>query len=199
MSVRNLDKLMDPTSVVVVGASPEPHSVGNTLVTNVMTGGYKGPILLVTPRHREIAGHVCYPSIAALPIVPDLAVVATPPSTLPSVVADLAAKGTKAGVVITAGVTPSLRRDMLEAGRAECFRVLGPNGIGLLRPSIGLNASFAHRSVPAGNLAFLSQSGALVTAVMDWAASRDIGFSHIVSVGDMADVDFGDLLDHLAG
>ncbi len=198
MTIRNLTKLMDPGSVVVIGASPAPHSVGHTIVTNILAGGFTGRVMLVNPRYREIDGQVCYGSVAALPAVADLAVIATPPATLPGLIADLAAHGTKAAVIVSAGVTPSLQHDLLEAGRAQCFRVLGPNGIGLLRPPIGLNASFAHRNAPAGKLAFLSQSGALVTAVIDWAASRNIGFSHIVSVGDMADIDFGDLLDHLA-
>jgi acetyltransferase len=198
MTIRNLDKLMDPASVVVIGASPAPHSVGQTIAANVLSGGFTGRVMLVNPRYREIDGQPCYASVAALPAVADLAIIATPPETLTGLVADLAAHRTKAAVIITAGVTPELRLSLLEAGRAQCFRVLGPNGIGLLRPTIGLNASFVHRSASAGKLAFLSQSGALVTAVIDWAASRDIGFSHIVSVGDMADIDFGDLLDHLA-
>ena len=113
--------------------------------------------------------------------------------------ADLARKGTRAAVVVTAGLDAALTAQMLEAGRSHLFRVLGPNGIGLLLPRIGLDASFSHRRPASGDLAFVSQSGALVTSVIDWAADQGIGFSHVISLGNMADVDFGDLLDYLAG
>jgi acetyltransferase len=199
VTVRNLEKLLLPRSVALVGASPEPHSVGSIVARNLISGGFVGPVSLVNPRHSSIDGVRCYPSLEALPEVPDLVVVATPPSTVPAVIAQAGACGSRAAVVITAGVTRELRQAMLEAARPHCLRVQGPNCLGLILPHIGLNASFAHRMPLAGDLAFLSQSGALVTAVIDWAASRGIGLSQVVSLGDMADVDFGDLLDYLAG
>lgn len=198
MTIRNLDVLLAPKSVALIGASPEAGSVGERIVRNLLGGSFEGDILLVNPRHEHIAGRKAYPSIAALPVVPDLAVIATPAKTVPGVISELAAKGTRAAVVVTAGLGP-LKQDMLDASRAACLRILGPNGIGLMLPRLGLNASFAHRDAPKGSLAFLSQSGALLTTVIDWAASNDIGFSHVVSLGDMADVDFGDLLDYFAG
>ena len=121
------------------------------------------------------------------------------PATIPRLITELGEKGTRAAVIITAGISGDLRRDMLKAAQPFCLRIQGPNCLGLLRPPIGLNASFGQSMPLKGDLAFLSQSGALVTAIIDWAATRDIGFSHVVSMGDMADVDFGDLLDYLAG
>ncbi len=199
MTVRNLEFLFSPKSVAFIGASPEPGSVGRIVTSNLKTSGFSGDLYLVNPKHSEIEGTVCYPSIAALPTTPDLAVIATPPKTIPSVIADLAAKGTRAAIVITAGIDTMLRRKMFNAARPTCMRIVGPNCIGLLLPRLGLNASFAHGMPLKGDLAFLSQSGALVTAVIDWAHARGIGFSKVVSMGDMADVDFGDLLDFLAG
>ncbi|MBL8661136.1 MAG: bifunctional acetate--CoA ligase family protein/GNAT family N-acetyltransferase, partial [Rhodospirillales bacterium] len=146
-----------------------------------------------------------YPNVAALPMAPDLAVIATPPPTVPRLVADLAARGTKAAVVITAGFGEGgdagghgLRQEMLAAARPATLRIVGPNCIGVLAPRAGLNASFAHIHPRPGHLAFVAQSGAIVTSVLDWAAARSIGFSHFASLGDMADIDFGDLLDYLA-
>ncbi len=199
MTIRNLEKLFSPHSVALIGASADPASIGGKIARNLISGGFEGRIDFVNPRRAEIEGRVSVARISDLAAPPDLAVIATPPQTIPGIAAELAACGTRAAVVITAGVTPDLRQAMLDAGRAAFVRVLGPNGIGLLRPSIGLNASFAHRTTKAGSLALLSQSGALVTAVIDWAAGHDIGFSHIVSLGDMADVDFGDILDYLVG
>lgn len=199
MTIRNLDKLFRPRSVALVGASPTIGTIGNTILRNLLAGGFDGPVVAVNPRHHEIEGVVCVATVEALKTVPDLAILATPPATLPLIATQLAARGTRAIAVITAGVDANCRQAILDAGRSNCVRVVGPNCLGLLVPPVGLNASFAHRSAPVGKIAFLSQSGALVTAVIDWAASHNIGFSHVVSLGDMADVDFGDLIDYLAG
>jgi acetyltransferase len=198
MTVRNLEFLLQPRSIALVGASDRPGSVGLITARNLYASGYSGPIWLVNPKHEVIEGHTCYPSIAALPAAPDLAAIVTPPATLPQLIGDLGAKGTRAAVVITAGIRDELKRAMLEAARPYLLRIQGPNCLGLMLPCIGLNASFSHRPPLAGDLAFLSQSGALITAIVDWACGRSIGFSHIVSLGDMADADFGDLLDYLA-
>ncbi len=198
MTIRNFDRLMTPRSIAVIGASPQPRSIGHVLVRNVVTGGFAGRIDLVNPRHATIDDRPCAPSVTALLEPPDLAVIATPPASIPGIVAELVAKGTRTAVIISAGLSADQRQQMLNAGRSACFRILGPNCLGLLRPSLGLNASFAHRNALAGRIAFLSQSGALVTAVIDWAADRGIGFSHIISLGDMADIDVGDCLDDLA-
>ena len=199
MTVRNLEYAFSPKSVVFVGASPEPGSIGRIVTENLLSGGFEEPLFLVNPRHREIEGTRCYPSVGALPVTPEFAVVATPPKTIPGIIAELAAKGTRAAVVITAGVDATMRQQMLDASRDTCLRMVGPNCLGVLLPHIGLNASFSHKMPEKGDLAFLSQSGALVTAVIDWTAARGIGFSKVVSMGEMADVDFGDTLDYLAG
>lgn len=198
MTIRNLEYLLAPNSVALIGASRQPGSVGAQIAANLIAGGFKGSITFVNPKHSAISGVACYPSVAALPVAPQMAIIATPPSTVPKLVAELGARGTRAVTVITAGLGAD-KQHMLNAARQTCTRLLGPNSIGLLLPRIGLNASFAHRDAPKGDLAFLSQSGALVTAVIDWAATRGIGFSQVLSLGDMADVDFGDMLDYLAG
>lgn len=198
MTIRNLDQLLAPRSVALIGASQDPMSVGGRIAKNLREGGFEGDIYFVNPKHSSVDGVRCYASVAELPTAPALAVIATPPATIAGIVAELGAKGTRAAVIITAGLGDG-KQQALDASKPHCLRLLGPNSIGLMLPQIGLNAGFAHRSPPPGDLAFLSQSGALVTAVIDWAATRNIGFSHVVSLGDMADVDFGDMLDYLAG
>lgn len=204
MTIRNLDYFFKPRSIAVIGASDRPHSVGETVLRNLIHAGFAGPIWPVNPRHAELAGLAVHRSVADLPCGPDLAVVCTPAPTVPQVVAELAARGTRAVVMITSGLGAksadgaTLQDAMLAAARPRLLRILGPNCIGVLVPSIGLNASFAHTDALAGNVAFISQSGALVTAVLDWAKSRGIGFSKFISIGDSADVDFGDLIDYLA-
>ncbi len=198
MTVRNFESLFAPASVALVGASTKPGSVGAIVAQNLLHGGFAGPIWFVNPKHRNVASQPCFSSVPALPAPPDLAVVVTPPPTLPALIDELGAKGTRAAVVITAGIRDNLKQAMLGASRPYTLRVLGPNCVGLILPRIGLNASFSF-AAPAGDIAFLSQSGALITGIVDWARGRNIGFSHVVSLGDMADVDFGDLLDYLAG
>jgi acetyltransferase len=199
MSIRHLDQLFDPASVAVIGASGRPASVGATVWRNLRDGGFKGPRWAVNPKHREIDGEPVFARVAELPAAPDLALVCTPPATVAGLIAELGQRGTRAAVVLTAGLTPAQKQAMLDAARRDLLRILGPNGLGLLSPAIGLNASFAHASVGAGGLAFVSQSGALVSTMIDWARSRGIGFSRFVSLGEQADVDFGDMLDWLAG
>jgi len=199
MSIRHLDALLDPQAVAVVGASSRPGSVGATVWRNLREGGFRGRLLPVNPKYGELDGVPVHRDASALgPEAPDLAVVCTPPATVPGVIAALAGAGTKAAIVMTAGLDAAQRQAMLDAARPALLRVLGPNCLGLLAPHIGLNASFAHAGVAAGRVAFISQSGALVTAMIDWARGRGIGFSHCVSLGEHADVDFGDMLDWLA-
>jgi acetyltransferase len=198
MTIRNLEQLLRPKSVALIGASTRPGSVGLITARNLLRSGFHGPVWFVNPKHAAIEGRACYASVAALPAAPDLAVVVTPPATIPGLIAELGRIGTRAAVVITAGVRDGLRGAMLEAARPHLLRVQGPNCLGLMVPGLGLDASFSYRAPLAGELAFLSQSGALITGIVDWACARGIGFSHVVSLGDMADVDFGDLLDYFA-
>jgi acetyltransferase len=205
MTVRNLNHIFAPTSVALIGASEKPGTVGGVLAGNLFSAGFAGEIFPVNPKYRTIAGLTTYPDIASLPKAPDLAVIATPPDAVPGLVAELGRRGTKAAVVITAGFAEGdsahgreLTKAMLAASRPHLLRIVGPNCLGVMVPGVSLNASFAHVPPLTGNLAFVAQSGAVLTAVLDWATSRQIGFSHCVSLGDMADVDFGDMLDYLA-
>lgn len=196
MSIRHLDKLFAPASVAVFGASERPGRVGTTVWRN-LHGRFTGRLYPVNPKHRTLDGEKAYASVQSLPEAPDLAVICTPADTVVKLIAELGQRGTRAAIVVTAGLDAATKQAMLDAARVHTLRILGPNCIGLLVPRLGLNASFAHIGASAGDLAFVSQSGALVTAMLDWAAARGIGFSHFVSLGEHADVDFGDLLDHL--
>ncbi len=205
MTVRNLDAMFLPRSVALIGASKRPGAIGAVVARNLVAGGFAGPIGFVNPHESEIEGRPCVPDVASLATVPDLGVIATPPDTVPGLVAELAARGTRAAVVITAGFGEGAdaagharRQAMLDAARPHLMRICGPNCLGIAVPGIGLNASFLHIAAPKGRVAFVAQSGAVVTSMVDWAAGRGIGFSHLVSLGDMADVDFGDMLDFLA-
>ena len=205
MTVRNLNKLFKPKSVALIGASKSQSSVGAVLARNLLKAGFDGPVMPVNPKHQAIEGVLTYPDIASLPLTPDLAVISTPPDSVPGIIAEAGARGTKAAVIITAGFGETmgghgaeLQDAVLESARPHLLRVVGPNCLGIIVPSIGLNASFAHISPRPGNIAFISQSGAIVTSVIDWAEPRGIGFSHLVSLGGMCDVDFGDMLDYLA-
>lgn len=205
MTVRNLEFLFKPKSIAVIGVSKRPSSVGAVLAHNLFTGGFKGSIMPVSRKHSRIGGVRAYPSIDSLPVAPELAVIATPPDTVAEIIAKLGERGTRAAVVITAGFGETAERHGVEleqalrdAAKPYLLRIVGPNCLGILVPGIGLNASFSHLNPKAGRLAFVAQSGAIVTSIVDWARARDIGFSHLVSLGDMADVDFGDMLDYLA-
>ena len=201
MTIRNLEFMSRPRSVAVVGASDREGSVGGVVLKNILDGGFDGPVYPVNPKYRKVMGLDCYASAADLPEAPDLAVIVTPPQTVPGVVAELGARGVKAAVVITAGLNDrnGLRQKMLDAARPHTMRLLGPNTVGLMIPPLKLNAGFAHMAAAPGDIALLSQSGAIATSLIDWAAGRGIGFSHIVSLGDMADVDVADYIDMLAG
>jgi len=205
MSTRNLDYFFRPRSVALIGASASPASVGATLLANLIAAGFAGPIWPVNPKYGDLQGLPCFPDIESLPAAPDLAVIATPAATVPALIGRLGARGTRAAVVISAGFGErattegrALQQAILDAARPHLLRIMGPNTVGLLVPDIGLNASFAHLSPAPGEIAFATQSGALLTSVMDWAHSRGIGFSRLISLGGMADVDFGDVLDYLA-
>jgi acetyltransferase len=204
MSVRNLDRLFNPASVALIGATDRAGSVGSVVMRNLLRAEFRGTLMLVNPHYREFGGMQVYPDVASLPQAPDLAVIATPPDTVPQLIAELGERGTKAAIVITAGfgelgeTGKILQQAALDAARPHLLRLVGPNCVGVMVPGIGLDASFSHLAPPPGAIAFVSQSGAMITAMLDWAAPRRIGFSHVVSLGDMADVDFGDMLDYLA-
>ena len=198
MTIRNLEHILAPRSVAVIGASTEAGSVGKVLTENMLAGGFTGEVYLVNPHHESIGGRRCYRDVASLPAAPELALIATKPDAVPALIGDLGKKGTRAVVVVTAGFSPALKQAMLDQAKPYCLRIIGPNCLGIAVPGIGLHANFGLNRPQAGKLAFLSQSGALITGILDWAMARGIGFSYVVSMGDMADVDVGDLLDFLA-
>lgn len=205
MTTRNLKSLFSPRSVAVIGATPRKNAVGSVVMHNLLEGGFEGPVLPVNPNHESVAGVLCYPDIESLPKPPDLAVICTPPETVPGVIDELGKRGTRAAIVLTAGLHLTTLADgrtakqaMLDTAKPYLFRILGPNCLGLLVPEISLNASFAHVPAMPGRIAFVSQSGALCTAVLDWARLHGAGFSHFISLGECGDVDFGDVVDYLA-
>lgn len=206
MTIRHLDALFNPKAVAVIGASTRPGSVGRMVMRNLLDGGFAGPIMPVNPRYNSVEGVLAYRAIADLPVTPDLALICTPPEQVPEMVAQLGKRGARVAVLIGAGLGrtytsggASLAQAAVDAARPSGLRLLGPNTLGLVVPRVGLNASFAPARVPKGRIAFLTQSGAIGTAVMDHAVAQGVGFSAMVSLGDCRDIDFADVIDYLAG
>ncbi|MEI8373055.1 MAG: GNAT family N-acetyltransferase [Planctomycetota bacterium] len=203
MSIRNLDKIFNPNRVAVIGASDVPTSVGCTVLRNLVGSGFKGVVYPVNPKRESVQGIQAYKDIPSLPNVPDLGVICTPSHTVAGLVRSLGEAGTRGIVVISAGF-----REIGEAGlkleeQIRCeqrkfpgMRIVGPNCLGIMVPSIHLNASFAAATPLKGHIGFISQSGALCTSVLDWAIDAGIGFSYFVSVGNMLDVTIADLIDY---
>ncbi len=203
MTVRHLEAMFQPNSVALIGASDREGSLGSVVLHNLKLGGFKGPIWAVNAKHAQVDGEPAWADVEALPFAPDLAVICTPAVSVPELLSALGRKGTRAAIVLSAGLKAMAasgithEQAMLDSARPHLLRVLGPNCIGALVPGALLNASFSPGNALPGQLAFVTQSGALATAMLDWANSLGIGFSHFVSLGDSADVDFGDMLDYL--
>jgi acetyltransferase len=201
MGVYHLDSLFKPRSVALVGASTRERSLGRAILKNLLGAGFPGSLHVVNPNYAAIDGLTTVPSLASLPKPPDVIVVTAPPQSVPRIVSEAAKTGAAIAVIITAGLghgPGSLAEDCLKQARPHGLRIIGPNGLGVLVPPAKLNASFAARSAKAGDLALISQSGAIAAGLVEWSTSRAIGFSGVVSLGDAIDVDFGDLLDHFA-
>jgi acetyltransferase len=205
MTTRNLDALFHPKSVALIGADKTPGTLGEVLARNVFGSGFDGPIMPVHAREKAIRGALAVPSIADLPEVPDLAVVAKPADELPRLVDELGRRGVRAVVAVGAGEREGgalSRRALHDAIRAAAqpyrLRVVGPNALGAVVPAHKLNASLATASVRQGDIAFIAQSNGISGYLLEWAELREVGFSAAVSVGDEADVDVADLLDYLA-
>jgi len=201
---QSLQGLFAPKSVALVGASEKPGSVGLSLLSNLAAGPFGSRFYPINPKHPKMAGLRAYPDLPSLPETPDLVVIATPAATVPGLIQQAADKGVKNAVVISAGfkeagpVGVALEAQVSSIARAAGMRILGPNCLGLMRPPSGLNASFAVPMAQSGKVAFLSQSGALLCAILDWSAERHVGFSAFVSMGSMLDLDWGDMFDFLA-
>jgi acetyltransferase len=199
MDIINL--FFDPKSVVLFGATDRTGSVGLTTLNNLLSSQDKRKVYIVHPKHEQIMDVKCYPTLSALPEIPELAIIATGAEIVPDIVEDCGKTGIKAVIIISSGFKESGEKGqdreskITEYAKKYGMRIMGPNCLGTIRPSSGLNATFARKGTKPGKIAFLSQSGALGTSVLDWAVSRDIGFSAFVSLGSMLDIDFGDLID----
>ncbi len=198
-----LTSLFEPKSVAVIGASERENSVGSVIFKNILDSGYKGRLYAINPKHETIQGVQSHASIEEIGARVELAVICTRPQSVPLIVEQCGRSGIKNVIVITSGFAEAghsgaaLERKMLEIARSYNVRVLGPNCLGIIRPQLGLNATFAKVTANVGNLALVSQSGAMCAAVLDWAKSNNVGFSSVISLGSTADVDFGEILDYL--
>ena len=203
MAVSSLLRLFKPRSVALFGASSHPTSTGAVLLRNLLEGGFAGPVYPINPKHAEILGRRVYAGIESIAESIDLAVIATPAPTVPGILEECGAQGVHAAVVISAGFSEAgpqgreLELRLLETARTHQIRLLGPNCLGFVRPDLGLNASFSAVTADPGRLALVSQSGALCTAILDWARVNKVGFSNVISTGIAADLDFGEILEFL--
>lgn len=203
LNVHKLDKLLNPHRIALIGVTINPSSVGGKVLGNLVGGGFRGVVYPVSPSAEAIMGVPCYPDLGSLPRTPDLAIICTPAEQVPEMVEQCGQAGIQGIIIMSAGFRETgeeglrLEHSIVETvKRYEGMRVLGPNCLGIIVPGISLNASFGEGMPRKGNVAFISQSGALCTSVLDWAIEEKIGFSYFVSVGNMLDVDFADLIDY---
>lgn len=204
MPGNGLTAIFKPRSVVLVGASDTAGSLGTVILENLRSVPFSGPVLLVNPRHQRLGDSVVHPSVRELPVVPDLAIIVAPAASVPAIIAECGERGVAGAIVMSAGFREvgetgrTLEREMLHAARQHGVRILGPNCLGVIRTDIGFNGTFSAGQALRGRIAVISQSGALCTAILDWAAVNGVGFSSVISTGIAADVDFGEMLDFLA-
>jgi len=203
MNIHKLNNIFDPQRIALVGVTTNPNSVSGKVLINLVSGGFRGVVYPVNPENEAVMGIPCYPDILSLPKVPDLAIICTPAEKVPQAVRECGEKGIRGIIVMSAGFRETgeegrkLEEEVTEAIRSfEGMRVIGPNCLGIIVPALKLNASFASGMPKPGNIAFISQSGALCTSVLDWAMEGKIGFSQFVSIGNSIDVEFGDLIDY---
>jgi len=203
MNTHYLASLFTPGSVALFGASDRPDSVGGVVFKNLLSSGFKGRIHAINPGREEVQGEKAYSSVEEIGETVDLAVVATPAPTIPGIVEACGEHGVRMMLILSAGFRESgvegrrLEDRVTQLARRYGIRLMGPNCLGIIRPDEGLNVTFGHNNARPGNLAFVSQSGAICTAILDWAEKNEIGFSAVVSTGIAADLDFGDYLDYL--
>jgi acetyltransferase len=200
---RPLDVFFEPHNVAVIGATETPASVGRTILWNLINSPFGGTVFPVNPKRTSVLGIRAYPGISAVPDKVDLAVIITPAKTVPGVVRDCVAAGVKGAIIISAGFKEAgkggaeLERQVLEEARRGRMRIIGPNCLGVMSPLSGLNATFATTIARPGNVALVSQSGAICTAILDWSLREQVGFSAFLSIGSMLDVGWGDLIEYL--
>ena len=204
MRKHRLDKVFEPESVAVIGASARPLSVGGQVLGMLIESDFQGELYLVNPKHEAIRGLPCYPSVSAIGKALDLVVIAVPAEAVAGIMRECGEQGVGAAIIISAGFGEAgpqgqvLQDEIVEIARSHNIALVGPNCLGVVRPRVGLNASFARSRVSSGHVAMVAQSGSFCSALLDWADARDFGFSAVASLGATADVDFGEVLDYLA-
>lgn len=202
LKICSLDSVFNPSSIAVIGAKEALHSVGRTLFLNLTESGFAGHVFAVNPNHTILFGRPCYASVENIPEKVDLAIIAVPAAHVPGVIEQCVKKHVGGVIVISSGFKESgdagrvLEEKIVAIAKKSCMRLLGPNCLGILVPRLGLNGSFAKNMPKNGSVAFISQSGALCSAVLDWSRQENVGFSSFVSVGSMADIDWGDLIKY---
>jgi len=198
-----LDPLFHPKSVAIIGAKDDPGSVGRTIMVNLLSGSFHGSIYPINPKRNQVLGLKAFPSLSDVPDSIDLAIIVTPAVTVPKIIAECVEKQVKSAIIISAGFKElgepgqKLEDEILAYAKRGKLPIIGPNCLGVMNPIYGLNATFARGMALPGNLAFISQSGAMCTAVLDWSLQKSVGFSAFVSIGSMADVNWGTLIDYL--
>ncbi len=199
---RVLDFFFSPKTVAVIGASEKPGSVGRTILWNLISSPFGGTVYPVNPKRPSVLGIKAYASVAEVPEPIELAVIVTPAATVPGIVRECGQAGAHGAIIISAGFREAgpagarLEEEALAEARAAGIRLIGPNCLGVMRPVTGFNATFAPAMASRGNVAFLSQSGAMCTAVLDWSRREQVGFSAFISIGSMVDVGWGSLIDY---
>ncbi|MAA64440.1 MAG: GNAT family N-acetyltransferase [Alteromonadaceae bacterium] len=206
MGTRYLESLFNPGSIVIVGASERATNLGGMVLRNLMSGGFPGDLMVINRNDYEtVHGVKCFNKVSKMPISPDLAIICTPPETVPRMVRQLGEAGVKTAIVMTGGMSRAhsktgqpLMYSVRDAGREYGIRILGPNTIGLMVPSRSMNATYAHMGALPGKVAFVGQSGTIASSIIDWAFARGVGFSHFLTLGDGMDIGHDDLIDYLA-
>ncbi len=203
MNIHKLNNIFDPKRIALIGVTTNPNSVSGKVLINLVSGGFRGVVYPVNSEYEAVMGIPCYPDMKSLPRAPDMGIICTAAEKVPAAIRDCGEAGIRGIIIISAGFKETgeagkkLEDDILrEVKKFEGMRVLGPNCLGIIVPSLKLNASFAAEMPKPGNIAFISQSGALCTSVLDWAIEGKIGFSYFVSIGNSLDVEFGDLIDY---
>ena len=203
MNIHKLNNIFNPKRIALIGVTTNPNSVSGKVLINLVSGGFRGVVYPVNPEHEAVMGIPCYPDVKRLPKAPDLGIICSPAAKVPGVIRECGEAGIRGIIIISAGFKETGKAGIMLEGeirneirKFEGMRVLGPNCLGVIVPSLKLNASFAAEMPAHGNIAFISQSGALCTSVLDWAIEGKIGFSYFVSIGNSIDVEFGDLIDY---